>query len=402
MAQIILFDNEVREQLLPLTYTRPVCALRVGITTIAEKWERALKGKIAYITQGYLAEKFPIDYDDVNYVINGSVLPSAELVRLIQQMDFNEAFLQGEELIAAKLRGRQIEQLMRDEEFGELEGQDLEGTPYLKVNHLWDLVKHNHQAIVQDFAELTKGRLSAALPSSNQLIGPADLLFIEQGASVEGAMLNTKTGPIYIGANAEVMEGSLFRGPVAIGVGAITKMGAKLYGPVSIGPYSKVGGEISRSILQGYSNKAHDGYLGDSFLGEWCNLGAATNMSNLKNNYQEVKLWNYPSEKFVATGEQFCGLFMGDHSKTAIGTLLNTGTVIGVSCNVFGEGFPRNFIPSFSWGGKQGFHTYRTDRAIETAELVMARRHIDLDIQDRLILLRVFEDSAKYRVWEKD
>ncbi|HMQ47018.1 MAG TPA: GlmU family protein [Saprospiraceae bacterium] len=402
MAQIILFDNEVREHLLPLTYTRPVCELRVGITTIAEKWKRALRGKIAYITQGYLAEKYSIDYDDVNYVINGSVLPSPELIRLIDQMDFNEAYLRGEELIVAKLKGRQIEQLMRDEEFGELNGQDLEGTPYQKINHLWDLVKHNHQAIVQDFNELRKGQQSALLPASNHLIGPIDQLYIAPGAVVEGAVLNTKTGPIYIGPKAEVMEGSLLRGPIALCESAVTKMGAKLYGPVTIGPYSKVGGEVSRSILQGYSNKAHDGYLGDSFLGEWCNIGAATNMSNLKNNYQEVKLWNYPAEKFVPTGEQFCGLFMGDHSKTGIGTLLNTGTVIGVSCNIFGEGFPRNFIPSFSWGGKHGFHTYRTDKAIETAELVMARRNIELDIQDRLILLRVFEDSAKYRVWEKE
>ncbi|MCG8330782.1 MAG: glucose-1-phosphate thymidylyltransferase, partial [Chitinophagales bacterium] len=354
MSRIILFDNEVRDHLLPLTYTRPVCELRVGILTIREKWERWLNMPVSYITQDYLAEKYPIDHSNVNYIINGSVLPSPQLVRLIQQMELNEAYLQGEELIVAKLDEEQIENLIKDDDIGELQGFDLEGTEFLKINHLWDLYKINDQAIREDFELITKGRTSQALSDTNQLIGSPDDLFIEEGAIVEGSILNTKKGPIYIGAKAEIMEGCMIRGSFALGEHTVIKMGAKIYGATTIGPFSKVGGEINNSVILGYTNKGHDGYLGNSVLGEWCNIGADTNISNLKNNYDEIKLWNYPARSFVKTGQQFCGLIMGDHSKTGINTMINTGTIIGVSCNVFGEGFPRNFIPSFTWGGKQG------------------------------------------------
>ena len=402
MSRIILFDNEVRDHLLPLTYTRPVCELRVGILTIREKWERWLNMPVSYITQDYLAEKYAIDHSNVNYIINGSVLPSPQLVRLIQQMELNEAYLQGEELIVAKLDEEQIENLIKDDDIGELQGFDLEGTDFLKINHLWDLYKINDQAIREDFELITKGRTSQSLSDTNQLIGSTDDLFIEDGATVEGSVLNTKRGPIYIGANTEIMEGCMIRGSFALCDNAIIKMGAKIYGATTIGPFSKVGGEINNSIITGYSNKGHDGYLGNSILGSWCNIGADTNISNLKNNYDEIKLWNYPARRFVKTGQQFCGLIMGDHSKTGINTMLNTGTIIGVSCNVFGEGFPRNFIPSFTWGGKQGFQTYRTNKAFDTAERVMIRRDIKFDVQERLILLRVFEDTTQYRTWDKD
>jgi len=402
MARIILFDNEVRDRLLPLTFTRPVCELRIGIQTIREKWEQWLKLPVAYITQDYLAERYPIDHSDVNYIINGSVLPSPQLVRLIQQMDFNEAYLRGEELIVAKLGERQIERLIQDDDIGELKGYDLGQTEYLKVDHVWDFFTLNYKAIAEDFERITKGRKSQAPSNSNLLIGDSSQLFIEEGATVEGATLNTQEGPIYIGKNAEVMEGSMVRGPLALCDHSKLKLGAKVYGGTTIGPHSKVGGEISNTVINGFSNKAHDGYLGNSVLGQWCNLGADTNISNLKNNYDEVKLWSYAEERFVKTGQQFCGLIMGDHSKTGINTMLNTGTVIGVSCNIFGEGFPRNFIPSFSWGGKQGFQTYRTDKAFDTAERVMARRKVEFDVQERLLLLRVFEDTTKWRKWEKD
>jgi UDP-N-acetylglucosamine diphosphorylase/glucosamine-1-phosphate N-acetyltransferase len=402
MSRIILFDNEVRDRLLPLTFTRPVCELRVGILTIREKWERWLGMKAAYITQDYLAEKYPIDQGKVNYIINGSVLPSPQLVHLIQQMDFNEAYLRGDELIAAKLDEDQIEKLVNDDDIGDLKGYDLQGTDYLKIDRLWDLFLHNDKAIESDFALLTKGRTSQLLSSSNRLIGDADQLFIEKGAVVEGANLSTKNGPIYIGKEAEVMEGANIRGAFALCDHGVVKMGAKIYGATTIGPYSKVGGEVGNSILTGYSNKGHDGYLGNAVLGEWCNIGADTNNSNLKNNYDEVRLWDYSEERFVKTGQQFCGLIMGDHSKTGINTMLNTGTVIGVSCNIFGEGFPRNFIPSFSWGGKQGYQTYNTNKAFDTAERMMARRKVDFDVQERLILLRVFEETTKYRKWDKE
>ena len=402
MSRIILFDNEVRDRLLPLTFTRPVCELRMGILTIREKWERWLGMKAAYITQDYLAEKYPIDQGEVNYIINGSVLPSPQLVHLIQQMDFNEAYLRGDELVVAKLDEEQIEKLVSDDDIGDLKGYDLEGTDYLKIDHLWDIFRLNDKAIASDFELLTKGRTSQALSSSNLLIGDASQLFIEEGAIVEGANLNTKQGPIYIGKNTEVMEGTSIRGAFALCDHAIVKMGAKIYGATTIGPYSKIGGEVNNSILTGYSNKGHDGYLGNSVLGEWCNIGADTNNSNLKNNYDEVRLWDYSEERFVKTGQQFCGLIMGDHSKTGINTMLNTGTVVGVSCNLFGEGFPRNFVPSFSWGGKQGYKTYNTNKAFDTAERVMARRKVDFDVQERLILLRVFEETTKYRKWDKE
>lgn len=401
MANIILFDNEVREQLLPLTFTRPVCELRTGILTIREKWELQLKHPVSYITQDYLAEKYPIDYGSENFVINGGVLPSPQLLRLIQQMGFNEAFLQGDELIAAKLDEKQFEQLIHDEDIQELRGLDLEDTEYQKISRPWDLFAHNGAAIESDFTLLTKGRASQPLSASNRVIGDPSRIFLEEGAQAEGAVFNTQQGPIYLGKNSLVMEGALIRGGFALCEGAVVKMGAKIYGPTTIGPYCRVGGEINNCVLQANSNKGHDGYLGNSVLGEWCNLGADTNSSNLKNNYEEVRLWDYTEDKFTPTGLQFCGLVMGDHSKCAINTMFNTGTVVGVSANVFGPGFQRNFVPSFSWGGPQGMQTYRADKAFETVERVMARRDQEFDVQDRLILLRVFEETAKYRSWEK-
>lgn len=400
MANIILFDNETREQLLPLTFTRPVCELRIGILTIREKWERWLNAPAFYITQDYLAEKFPIEYHEENYLINGSVLPSEQLCRLIRQMDIGDAFVAGEELIVAKLDGDQMDQLIHDEDFGDLKAYDLEDTKYLKINHLWDLFLLNAAALRTDFDLLTKGRTSQAISSTNRCLGE-DQIFLEEGAKVEFATLNATTGPIYIGKNAEVMEGCMVRGGLALCEGAILKMGAKIYGAATFGPYCKVGGEVNNSILLGYSNKGHDGFLGNSVLGEWCNIGAATNTSNLKNSYDEVKLWSYPAGRFLPTGQQFCGLFMGDHSKCGISTMFNTGTVIGVCANVFGDGFPRNFIPSFAWGGAKGFQTFRIEKAYAMVERVMARRNQNFDVEDRLILLRIYEESQKWRVWEK-
>lgn len=402
MTKVILFDNEIREQLLPLTYLRPVGALRVGILTIQEKWERHLGLPVSFLTQDYLAERYPMNYGETNYLINGSVLPTSQLVRLIQQMGDNQAYLLEGELIVARLSGEQVEQLVNDEDFGELAGIDLGNTEMLKINRLTDIFQRNDAALRSDFNLLTKGRSSAPLPPSNTLVGPPEALFIEPGARVQCAVLNTTDGPIYIGREAEIMEGSLLRGPFAMGEHAVLKMGAKIYGGTTLGPWCKVGGEISNVVFQGYANKAHDGYLGNSVIGEWCNIGADSNSSNLKNTYEEVKLWNYLEEKFLPSGTQFCGLIMGDHSKCGINTMFNTGTVVGICANIFGAGFPRNFVPSFSWGGaQQGFTTYRATKAFETMERVMARRKKELSVQDRLILLRVFEETARYRSWEK-
>ena len=398
---IILFDNEVRDDLLPLTFTRPICELRVGITTIKEKWEKVLDGTIAYITQDYLAEKYRIDYGNENFVINGSVLPSPQLLTLMRQMDFDQAYLKEDELIVAKLGEEQFEKLIHDEDIEEIEGLDIENTEFIKINNLWDIFSSNDAAIKADFQTLTKGRQSAPLSDTNMVIGPRDQIFVEPDASVEGVILNATKGPIYIGKGAAVMEGSMIRGPFAMCENSVVKMGAKIYGATTLGPVVKVGGEVNNVVFQGYSNKGHDGFLGNSVIGEWCNLGADTNNSNLKNNYAEVKLWNYSKQRFAKTGLQFCGLIMGDHSKCGINTMFNTGTVIGVGCNVFGAGFPRNYVPSFSWGGAQGLSTYRTDKAFEAFERMMARRKVDFDVEERLIMLRIFEDTAKYRPWEK-
>jgi UDP-N-acetylglucosamine diphosphorylase/glucosamine-1-phosphate N-acetyltransferase len=400
MANIILFDNETRENLLPLTFTRPVCELRMGVLRIREKWERWLNATASFITQDYLSAKYGIDYDDDNYFINGSALPSPELVALVRQMEYNEALLQGEELIAARLDARQLEKLMKDDDIEELKGIELGDTPFIKINGLTDLFSQNARAIAQDVELLTKKGKFFPVPSSCFAKAKSQI-FLEEGAEVEGAFLNASDGPIFIGRNARIMEGSMIRGPVAIGEHAQVRMGAKIYGGTTIGPWCKAGGEIVESVLLEYSNKAHDGFLGHSYLGAWTNIGADTNTSNLKNNYENVRLWSYTEKRFVDTGTQFCGLIMGDHSKTAINVMLNTGTVIGVSTNIYGEGFPRNFVPSFSWGGHSGFRTFKTEKAFETMERVMDRRQQTLDIEDRLIYLRVYEETQPYRSWDK-
>lgn len=400
MANIILFDSEVRENLLPLTFTRPVGELRVGILTIREKWERTMNAKVSFITQDYLAEKYSIDYGEENYIINGSAMPSPQLCRLIKQMEFGEAFLLGEELIAAKMDERQFEKLIHDQDIGELNGIDLEDTDFLKINNLWNIFQLNDKALRADFELITKGRKSAEISNTNQILGRENV-FVEEGAKIECSVINATEGPVYIGRNAEIMEGSLIRGSFALGEGATLKMGSKIYGGTTIGPYCKAAGEIKNSILMAYSNKGHEGYLGNSVIGEWCNLGAGTNISNLKNNYAEVKLWSYPEGRFVKTGTQFCGLIMGDHSKSGIDTTFNTGTVVGLSVNVYGPGFPRNFIPSFSWGGHGGWATYPAEKAFKTMENVMDRRKKNFSVSERLIMLRLFEDTAENRRWKK-
>lgn len=403
MKNIILFDSDIRDQLLPITYTRPVCELRIGILTIREKWEHWLKGRVSYITQDYLSEKYPISIASDNLVINGAILPDTQLCQLIQNLKFNEALLKNGELIAARLDERQFYNLMEDNDIEELEGFELEeSTKLLAINHVWDIFSFNDSAMRSDFAILTKGRTSAPLSKTNQLLGDASQLFIEEGATIECSILNTKTGPIYIGKNTEVMEGCVIRGGLALCEGSILKIGAKIYGATTIGPFSKVGGEVNNSVIIGHSNKAHEGYLGNSVLGEWCNIGADTNTSNLKNNYEPVKLWDYTKDSFVKTGMQFLGLIMGDHSKCAINTMFNTGTVVGVSANIYGAGFPRNFIPSFTWGGTGGLETYPFNKAIDTMERVLARRQMSLSKEDRDILKFIFDFSARYRSWERD
>lgn len=402
MVNLILFDSDSRNHLLPLTATRPMGELRIGILTLREKWERMLRASVSYITQEYLQEKYPIRIEAENLIVNAGILPNETLCRRIEQMGANEAILLNGELLAARLDEAQFEALIEDEEVRELQGREVDASiPLQQVTRLWELTRLNQQAIADDFALLTQGRKSAPVSPTNQVLNPG-AVFLEPGVKMECCILNATNGPIYIGRDAEVMEGCILRGPVAIGAEAIVKMGARIYGPTTIGPGCRAGGEISRSIMLANSNKAHDGYLGDSVLGEWCNIGADTNTSNLKNNYSEVKLWNYEEGRFANTGLQFCGLVMGDHAKCGINTMFNTGTVVGVFANVFGAGYPRNFVPDFAWGGvESGYRTYRFSDACETAERVMERRNVAFNELDKAILYHIYDRTAKYRSWEK-
>jgi UDP-N-acetylglucosamine diphosphorylase/glucosamine-1-phosphate N-acetyltransferase len=385
----ILFDGENREALLPFTYTRPVADLRIGILTIREKWELYLGATTTTVTEDYLSDKYPMVEMEENVMINASYTPSEVLVTQIKNLKENQAVFDGDTMVAFfSLEDQEID-------IDELEVFQIEGT-VLKVERTWDIFSKNGAAIKADFKLLTEERTSAPIPENTVAFNP-EAIFIEEGAKLPLCVLNATDGPIYIGKNAEIMEGSLVRGPFALCEGSTLKMGAKIYGPTTVGPHSKVGGEVNNSVFFGYSNKGHDGFLGNSVIGEWCNLGANTNNSNLKNNYAEVRIWSYETENFAKTGLQFCGLMMGDHSKCGINTMFNTGTVVGVSANIFGSGFPRNFIPSFSWGGAKGFTTYLTSKAFEVAQVVMKRRGLELSTQDSAILEHVFEQSAAYR-----
>lgn len=398
MRNIILFDNETRDKLLPFTYTRPVCEIRVGILTIREKWEKWLSGNVSYITQDYLSEKYDILISERNYLINGSVLPNQEICSLIRQMEDGEAMLLHGELIAAVLDRDQFNRLMYDD-IEELSSFELKETPISKINHIWDIFLENDQALRSDFQLLTNGKVSAPISETNKIIGKQNI-FLEPGAKIECAILNAEKGPIYIGEDAEIMEGAIIRGPFAMGNRSVVKMGAKIYGPTSIGAGCTVGGEVKNVVIMNHSSKGHEGYLGNSVIGEWCNLGADTNCSNLKNNWSEVKVWDYVKNGFSKTGQLKAGLFMGDYSMAGINTMFNTGTVVGNFCNIFGSGFPRNFIPSFSWGGHAGFSTYDPGKAFEALESMMKIHGHSFSPEDRLIMLKIFEETAKYRHWE--
>lgn len=386
----ILFDGSVRNQLLPFTFTRPVADIRVGILTIREKWEKHLGFTTTSVTEDYLSDKYPMVELERNVLINASFLPSEDLVSQIKDLSENQAIFHKDEPIAFfSFEGQEVD--FEDFSITEYVGDDL-----LRIEHTWDIFSKNGEAIQRDFDLITKGRTSQPIPEMTPVFSPENI-FIEEGAKLPLCSLNATNGPIYIGKDSEIMEGCMIRGPFALCEGAIVKMSAKIYGPTTIGPYSRAGGEINNSVLFGYSNKGHDGFLGNSVLGEWCNLGADTNNSNLKNNYAEVRLWDYETEGFARTGLQFCGLMMGDHSKCGINTMFNTGTVVGVSANIFGSGFPRNFIPSFSWGGSAGMSTYLTKKAFEVCKVVMSRRNVEFLEADAAILEHVFEFTAKWR-----
>ena len=380
--KIQLVDGKHRSHLLPLTYTRPVAELRCGIITIAEKYTK--RGhEIGYGTEAYLNAKYPSIEAEV--LVSGSVCPTDAFLEALAGLSSGQALIQGDELLAFK---------------GEKwEDEPSEIIPFSGALSLitrpWDIWSKNASELNLDFDLLTKDRFSAPIDATNTVIG--DKVFLEEGAKATASILNATSGPIYLAKNAEIMEGCIVRGGLALGESSALKMGAKIYGATTLGPHCKVGGEVNNSVIIGYSNKGHDGFLGNSALGEWCNLGADTNNSNLKNNYDEVKAWSYVDGRFAKTGQQFCGLIMGDHSKSGINTMFNTGTVVGVSANVYGAGFPRNFIASFTWGGPQGTMEYRIDKALDTADRMMKRRGLEVDEVEKAILEQVYALSAEYR-----
>ena len=388
MLNIILKDiPAVRDNLLPLTFTRPVADLRMGILTIRGKWEKMLPGIYSYITPEYLAKKYPvIKRNTDNIIIASHIFPTPGIVEAIKKLQPGEALMCGDETIARR---------------GSIEGK-AECTIQVDeisagVRNLYDLFIHNSVALEFDFTLLTSGRTSQPISPTNTIIGDPSRVFLEEGAVMEGATVNTTHGPIYIGRGAEVMEGACVRGPMALCDHSEIKMGAKIYGATTIGPHCKVGGEVANVILIGYSNKAHDGFLGNSVIGEWCNIAAGCVASNLKNDYTEIKLWNYPLRRFLRTGLQFCGLIMGDHSKTGVNTMINTATVFGMGVNIHGAGYPRNFVPSFMEGSTAGLYEVPVSKFLDTARRVMARRNVTLTPVDEEIFHTLYHITDDFK-----
>ena len=376
---IILFDGEEWENLLPLTFTKPVASLRMGVLSFAERWEKILNSSISYKTQHYLEEKFSTHLQSENIFINPSFFPTKELIQAIKNIELNTSIVFENQLVVVRTT----------EAVPKITTKIIELDQIIHIKNSWDLFTYNFQAIEFDYDLLTEGRKSQPISQTNQVLH-AERIFLEEGAKVEFSILNASEGPIYIGKDAEIMEGSMIRGGLALCEHAKINMGAKIYSGCTIGPFCKVGGELNNAILMAYSNKGHDGFLGNAVIGEWCNLGADTNNSNLKNNYAEVKLWSYKEARFVKTGLQFCGLIMGDYAKSAINTQFNTGTVVGVCANVFQSGFPPNMIKHYSWGGQSDAPIFSFERACEAAEKMMERRKVEFTSTDEKILKHIF------------
>lgn len=384
--QVVFSDAQYWEDFLPLTFTRPVAEMRCGILTFSERWQKILDStEISWFTEMYLQGKFREPEKKESLFLVPNFLPTETVIQQIKGLKQGEALVYEDELVAAKINmdGFSLHQIEKMTDIKE----DL-----IFFKKPTDLFTFNKEAIDFDFELLTKGKVSQELSATNGFLGSEEDLFIEEGAEIEFSTLNTKTGKIYIGKNTEVMEGCNLRGPIALCEGSKFNLGAKIYGATTVGPHSKVGGEVSNIIIFGYSNKGHDGFVGNSVIGEWCNMGADTNSSNLKNNYGNVKLWSYRTKEFQDTGLQFAGVIMGDHSKTAINTQLNTGTVIGVASNIFKEGFPPNLIENFSWGGFKDDEKFKLDKAYEVAGKVMARRKVAFTDEDKAIFKHVFEN----------
>jgi len=388
MNFILFDDNEIRQNLFPITLTRPVAEIRVGIVTIKEKWEYFLKTSVSFLTENYLQQKFPTKFETENIYINSAVCPDQAIVEKIISLKENEKIIFEGIVIAFKTSENKQFPLSSLEKYKNISFDQA----LTVITQLWDIFLKNGEQLRKDFIWLTKNKISQPINDQHTKIYFPENIFIEEGVHIRAAILNAEPGPIYIGKNAIIQEGSIIRGAFAMLEGVHLNMGSKMRGDITIGPFCKVGGEVSNTVFFGYSNKSHEGFLGNSVVCEWCNFGADTNSSNMKNDYGNVKLWNYPKNKMVDTGRQFCGLIMGDHSKAGINTMFNTGTVVGVNCNVFGEGFPDNFVPSFSWGGKN-YEKYRLEKALQVAKITMARRDKVFDDIEKNILEYIFQHS---------
>ncbi|HTN46694.1 MAG TPA: GlmU family protein [Flavipsychrobacter sp.] len=391
----ILFEGSSRHTLLPFTHTRPTADIRCGVLTMRERWEKLLDIKTSTFTTGYLQQVFPVTLSDDNLFLNGAVFATKELVLAAKNLNLDEKLVQGDLLIAFRTSAAQS--------FEEYEkAMDLFSPVVYKsevkcLKNIWDIFSLNDPILRSDFDLLTKGRQSQPLPGHITVVGEENI-FLEEGAQINaGCIINAGTGPVYLAKDSEILEGCMVRGPLALGEHAVIKMGAKIYGATTIGENCKVGGEISNVVFFANSNKGHDGYLGNAVIGEWCNLGADTNCSNLKNNYDFIKIWDEHKNKSVQTGLQFCGLMMGDHSKCGINTMFNTGTVVGVSANIFGSGFPEKFVPSFCWGGSEGMTTYDLHRALDTAKRMMARRNKTISEPEIAMYQYIFEHTKQQR-----
>ena len=392
---LVLYDDpEIKRSLLPLTFLRPVCDLRVGILSIREKWEKALSSESASLVQGYLSEEFPSADTGDCIVINGAVCPDDELLKALKSLETGTALVSHNTVLAYRLTSADPEQ------FHGAKKIPYPGEPEL-VDKVWKIFLMAESQIRQDLSLIgLKG--NAKIEDPHTVVYGGENLYIEEGADIKAAILNAESGPIYLGKNSRVYEGAIIHGPFALGEGSFVNIGSKIKGNVTTGPHCRIGGELYATSVQGYSNKGHEGFLGHSVIGQWCNIGADTNTSNLKNNYSSVKLWDFNTESFKDTGQQFCGLIMGDHSKCGINTMFNTGTTVGIGANLFGSGYPRNYIPSFAWGGAHGYMTHKLKKFFETADLAMARRNVEMTDGERKIIEHVYESTRDYRFWEKN
>ncbi len=397
MAAILFDPPQIRINLLPFTFTRPIAEIRIGILTITEKWEKALGEKVSWLTEPYLQAKYPSDKSSQLY-INGSFIPNQKLKKAISSLEMDESIIYENEIVAFRTE--------KPVSFESLKNMDFNFRKHvfedeaLSIDKPWKIFINNGNEIRSDIQYL-QNQTSNNIPDPHTTVYNPENVFVEPGVKIRAAILNAENGPIYLGKNVEIKEGAMIRGPFAICEGSIVNMGAKMIGDNTIGPFCKVGGEMSNSVIFGHSNKSHDGFLGNSVIGEWCNFGADSNTSNLKNNYQKIKIWDYQTKSFVNTGLQFCGLLMGDHAKCGINTMFNTGTVAGVGASIFGEGYPKSFIPSFTWGGSVDFQTFIFDKFLEMTKVVMERRNKDMDEIETNILKHIYQITSEYRFWER-